>query len=593
MGILSYIPFLGSKPAAPEPIQLPAYYYVVAAVATFYLYHTSFTAFTKIDLFSPRMKQTDASKGRLWSYLCGMLILVAASAWPIIKVAGIVTRGESAEYTDFVVSILGAGKSLGGRIGNSVAFIYGLYLLAYPFSLEDTMAKQRVTAKTAAFVYYLLPLSIGWLLVHQLAMYALNGGSDWNGFWKEWGYLNGVTAGTEFDVSYWCAQMFFMGVATYASIIGMLGRSGYESWFKSLAQYGTKAEKAAYKDMCKRTIFWHLNAATIAHGFATLAANCGIPNPLQPGEYLLKPSVGGSPSVHGKNHAQLMLVYAYAAFGAQLVPMLEDNGLWICKILSIQLPLTVYNFFGVIYVIVALGGGTPFHPSWSALGLAPVWAHHYILDIIFFFGTAMLTLPIGVPLIVYSYSSFLPAIGFKPFATAAPNIRTRTAKAGYSLCLATGVWMVFVSSGVHGPMKELEFIFQIPTIHQLDVRTCILLHLADLLHGVLTVGMGVVILDLEDYLEKNFSVGLNLKPFIELWIQLSWAFYFVAKIGMHMNEFTYFHQPLFEDGTVSAFMAFDNASFIIWVILRTVMIAYFARYVYNACKSCVTHTKSN
>ena len=47
----------------------------------------------------------------------------------------------------------------------------------------------------------------------------------------------------------------------------------------------------------------------------------------------------------------------------QLVPMLEDNGLWICKILSIQLPLTVYNFFGVIYVIVALGGGTPFHPS--------------------------------------------------------------------------------------------------------------------------------------------------------------------------------------------------------------------------------------
>ena len=157
-------------------------------LASMYGYHALWTKVTSLSLFAPQVKPSEASRGRIWCFAWSAVFFLLSSYWPVAKLLGIKTPGEG-EYEDFLVTVLGGGKSLLAHLGNNVLVLRSIYLAVMPSCLEGSLAQGKASPKTVSLLYFLLPLSHAWPLAHQCAMSLLGGGSKINGQWLQDGFL--------------------------------------------------------------------------------------------------------------------------------------------------------------------------------------------------------------------------------------------------------------------------------------------------------------------------------------------------------------------------------------------------------------------
>ena len=562
-----------------EPLLSTSLFITVVSLVSLVGYHKLWKSFTRVSLLAPKLKPEQASRGRVWCFFWAAFFLLSSSSWLVIKILGVQTKGEE-PYKDYLYSVLNPGKSMLGVLANEALILKTLYLAIVPYCLESALANGAASPKTVSLLYYLMPLSNLWVTAHQLGLYALGGGSAINPLWVEEGVIEGTsTSSPEFDVAYWFANLFYAAVVGMVSFVSARGGSMVGSLLVS-----TKSkDQASVLQKCKETNFFHMNILVLFFSVWYVLATSGIPDPVK-GGYFLEPFIEGSKKIYSKQIAQVMIIYVYSCLCSHLYPALRDKGVWWAKLASLHNGLTFYSFFLLAFIIVMKKGGHRLHPSWTALDNAPTHTGK-VIDLLFFFSTVNFTV-VNTNIQVFGIVGHLPKIVYKPFETVAKNIRTSLAFNGMLQIVISGMWTYTVCSGLTVPIKFLGLDEKLshPPIHNCNVRYVVEVHKQHLFNGILTTAMGAMVYNMEEYLKKNFSAGVNLKTFSGMWIKVFWIYHFASIAAIHCQVIPPAHSPLSETSDMSVYSLVCQIAFASLAVLRCLGGAYFFYYVYKASK---------
>jgi len=365
----------------------------------------------------------------------------------------------------------------------------------------------------------------------------------WHPFWTALGFTESATKGAGTDVplkyAYYVCRAGFSVVCATIALTGVIYWNPVRSWFRRVDAAATN--RSSIRKEMMRTILWHCAFGLILSGLWITASNSGIPRPEVVGgpdsvsAHYVRPWIPGHKAPHAKNHGQTMIAIAYGTFIAYSLNFMDDRGLWISKVLSWQIPAQIYNFFGCIYAIVALGGGTIFHPTWYANGWTPKWATSRVLDWIFFLGTGQLTI-VGTPLITYALLKHLKEPEFKPFTTASLGFFTRCMRHGILAILLSGLWMIAVSTGIPMPDAKLTSMFAIPPLHKIDVNESIKMHHLDLVVSIIVMANGCAVLAVDSVLQTNYKLNQFIKTVWKHAMYSRWVYFWSAKVLLHSGE---------------------------------------------------------
>jgi hypothetical protein len=369
--------------------------------------------------------------------------------------------------------------------------------------------------------------------------------STWHPFWTALGYTTSAAkgAGTSLTLkyAYYFCRVGFSVVCTVIGLTGIVYWNPIQGWFKRLDDAKSRVIRSSTRKALMRTILWHCALGLVLSGLWITASNSGIPRPdaikrsSSVSTHFVEPWIPGHKVPHAKNHGQTMIAIAYATLIAHSLNFMHDDGLWISQVLSWQIPAQIYNFFGVIYAIVALGGGTIFHPTWYTNGWTPKWATSRVLDWIFYLGTGQLTI-VGTPLLTYAVVKHLREHAFKPFTTGSQNFFVRCMRHSMLSILISGFWMIFVSTGVPMPDAELTAKFGIPPVHKLDVNESIKMHHFDLILSVIVMGNGYAVTAVDDVMQTNFKLNQFIGTVWKYSMYSHWVYFLSAKLLLHCGE---------------------------------------------------------
>jgi len=545
-------------------------------IVLFFGYKTLWNKVTAVPILAPIIKPEQASRGKMWCHLWSAAILFASSFWLVIKAFGIQTRGED-EYKDFLVSVVGGGKSLLGLLGNDIMLKRCLYLAVLPFCLENSLASGAASPKTISLLYFFLPLSHVWLLLHQFVMGLIGGGSTFNQLWLASGVLDANTMSPELDLLYWAANIFYAATFAVVAIVSAKGGSPLGPFFKKCK------DAKSVRIECKKFLYFYLNVFALVYSVILIILNIGIPDPTRPGEHLIKPMDGGIHSIYNKNYDQVLVFYCYMLLAGTIFPALRDTGNGWVKANTIDGIGVFLTAYSLPLVINYYKGGHPLHPSWVAEG-AP-YTTTWLLERLFFFATVNWTV-IQTNINIFSIIGHLPLVVYKPFETCAKNIRTNMVFYGYLTIFVHGFWTYAAACGLTVPFEFLGLKEKIshPPIHHCNVKYVVLVHRHHLYLSVMTAAIGVIVYDVEEYLKKNFSAGLSLKSFSSFWIKMLWASILLSMVSCHMQVIPACHKPLVENGEMTLFSAVNYLTWASFIFLRFFGGAYFLHFIIKASK---------
>ena len=97
--------------------------------------------------------------------------------------------------------------------------------------------------------------------------------------------------------------------------------------------------------------------------------------------------------------------------------------------------------------------------------------------------------------------------------------------------------------------------------------------------------MGCIIVNVDEYLVKNYNVGINhLQPFASLWIKVLWLFSVLSKVAVHAQVIPQCHLPIAEGNDLTLYQVANQASFASFLALRLLGGIYFFYFTYSVAK---------
>ena len=506
-------------------------------VLTFVLAHTACEALTPVQSVFSRAKSGEKSGDRGERMKIGAAIgylaqLAVVFIWYELAVLGILPSA-------------GDDSALELRVVHQM-FMYVAFGVVFAIWLDD-LADVGAPESWCLMLLRAYQFFSTRMIACLMIMASLRTSTAWHPFWVAVGYIPSVAKGMGKDVTlkyaYYACRVGFSLVCMAISLIGVIYWHPFRSWFQNVRDARTRASRSLIRKGMMRVIFWHCAFGLLLSGLWIIASNSGIPRldaikgpKSVVSTHHMNPWIPGHKAVHAKNHGQTMIAVAYATFIAYSLNFMDDGGLWISKVLSWQIPAQIYNFFGVIYVVVALGGGTPGHPTWYVNKWTPVWATSRALDWLFFIGIAQLTIG-GTSLITYAVVKYLKEPGFKPFTTASQAFFVRCMRHGIVAIVCTGFWMNFFSTGVPMPDAKLAAKFAIPPLQKgMDVNELVKMHHLDIVLGVIIMAHGCAIMVLDKVLQTNFGLNQFIEAISKPLLYSHSVYFWSAKILLHCGE---------------------------------------------------------
>lgn len=219
-------------------------------------------------------------------------------------------------------------------------------------------------------------------------------------------------------------------------------------------------------------------------------------------------------------HGQDLLVAVFAAVLGIAVLDFTDQGVNSSYVVSWLLPMSAVYFTSWTKLLCHLQVGSPFHPSWHARRLAPVWGGADVINATFWIATLLLT-AIGT-----SYSAIV--------------VLRYTKREGWSwlqwhgalIIFATGWFMAMFVSGLPPPLKWMAELpppigWIPPFLPSVDKIAAVAQHKKDLYMGCFLLMAGP--------LAKKFLPG-DTSRFAPVLIATSWFLFILGKIRLALGQ---------------------------------------------------------
>lgn len=174
-------------------------------------------------------------------------------------------------------------------------------------------------------------------------------------------------------------------------------------------------------------------------------------------------------------HRQDMIIAALAIVVGIAAANIKQQAPLHARALAWLLPIAAVWFTTETKILCHLEAGSPFHPSWTERGLAPVWADSPVVNVTFWAATMLLTA------LATGY------LGMVVFRFYRPEGWTQLVKHGGLLVLASGIWMASSSSGTAAPVPSLP---SLPPFFPVDAIQAVSIHVYDLLLGIGMMALG-------------------------------------------------------------------------------------------------------
>jgi len=221
---------------------------------------------------------------------------------------------------------------------------------------------------------------------------------------------------------------------------------------------------------------------------------------------------GNPPALSWNVYRQDLMISAFVILLGILVESMTKKSSKHVAIISWLLPFSSIWFTTSTKLLVHLGVGTPFHPSWPARGLAPVWGNSVITDINFSLATTFMT-AISTTYVAFVVLRYLKKEGWLSFSWH-----------GIAVILVSSLWMIVSSSGLPAPTESLN-VATIPPFFPVNPITAVSIHVLDILFGMLLIMLGIIF---------NNRVRLN-KAAIYIVPVLLWSVSIYPKIIAHIS----------------------------------------------------------
>lgn len=191
------------------------------------------------------------------------------------------------------------------------------------------------------------------------------------------------------------------------------------------------------------------------------------------------PWFGGNAAILAVNiHRQDLIIGGFAVLVGAALAQVRAQAPLHARLVAWLLPFSAVWFTVETKLLAHWGSGTPFHPSWAARGLAPVWGGNPVVDFTFFGATLFMT-AISTTYTALVLLRFLPRAGWGSLVWH-----------GVGVILVSALWMIASSSGLPTPFQFLAETGTIPPLLPADPIRCVDVHVRDLLIGCLMMGAG-------------------------------------------------------------------------------------------------------
>ena len=186
------------------------------------------------------------------------------------------------------------------------------------------------------------------------------------------------------------------------------------------------------------------------------------------------------PALAWNVYRQDLMISAFLVLFGILSESLDNKASKHVSIISWLLPFSSIWFTSSTKLLVHLEVGTPFHPSWAAKELAPVWGGSIITDINFSMATLFLTAisTTYVALVVLRYLSYKNWLVFSWH--------------GIAIILVSSLWMIVSSSGLPAPTESMNAMTIAP-FFPVDPIQAVSIHVYDIFIGILMVAIGLTL----------------------------------------------------------------------------------------------------
>lgn len=183
------------------------------------------------------------------------------------------------------------------------------------------------------------------------------------------------------------------------------------------------------------------------------------------------------------------------------------------RVISWMMPVAAVWFTLETKVLCHTGSGSPFHPSWTAKGLAPVWGDSVFIDITFWFATMWLTA------VTTTYTALVILRYFRTEGW------RRLVWHGTAIVLLSALWIVLTSSGTPGPTQALQPIVALPPMLPGDPITAVGIHIYDMFMGTTLMAVGLL---LDHFVPKSAR-------FAKVTFIGAWYLFALPKVLLHLT----------------------------------------------------------
>jgi hypothetical protein len=191
------------------------------------------------------------------------------------------------------------------------------------------------------------------------------------------------------------------------------------------------------------------------------------------------PSYGPTCSVLAVNiHRQDLIIAGFAVLVGVLVAEVSQRAHWHSAVIAWLLPFSAVWFTTATKALCHFGVGSPFHPSWTARGLAPVWGGSNAMDVEFWFATMLMTAVsttfTAIVLLLHMNTRGWRRLGWH----------------GIAVILVSAIWMVMTTSGMPTPLRAMADAGAVPRFLPGDPIAAVAVHVRDLLLGMVLIAAG-------------------------------------------------------------------------------------------------------
>ena len=226
------------------------------------------------------------------------------------------------------------------------------------------------------------------------------------------------------------------------------------------------------------------------------------------------PSYGPTCSVLAVNiHRQDLIIGAFAVLVGVLVADVSERAHWQSSVIAWLLPFSAVWFTVATKVLCHAGVGSPFHPSWTARGLAPAWGGSNAMDLEFWFATMLMTAVsttfTAVVLLLHMNTRGWRRLGWH----------------GLAVILVSAIWMVMTTSGMPAPLSALAAAGSVPRFLPGDPIAAVAVHIRDLLLGMVLIAAGPLL----DRWSPDTSRAVTVA------IVIAWLLSLLPKLFVHLH----------------------------------------------------------